>query len=51
LLTVPDIHIVLKEEKTRIRENQEREAKIAARKAWVQLPNRKIPSQRQFYSW
>ncbi|KFY44887.1 hypothetical protein V494_01253 [Pseudogymnoascus sp. VKM F-4513 (FW-928)] len=45
------IHVVLKEEKTRIRENQEREAKIAARKTWVQLPNRKITSQRQFYSW
>ncbi|OBT46488.1 hypothetical protein VE00_03280 [Pseudogymnoascus sp. WSF 3629] len=45
------IHVVLREEKTRIRESQEREAKIAARKTWVQLPNRKITSQRQFYSW
>ncbi|KFZ02766.1 hypothetical protein V502_11521 [Pseudogymnoascus sp. VKM F-4520 (FW-2644)] len=45
------IHVVLREEKTRIRESQEREAKLAARKTWVQLPNRKITSQRQFYSW
>ncbi|OBT61981.1 hypothetical protein VE03_08646 [Pseudogymnoascus sp. 23342-1-I1] len=45
------IHVVLREEKTRIRESQERDAKIAARKTWVQLPNRKITSQRQFYSW
>ncbi|KAI9048426.1 hypothetical protein LZ554_007262 [Drepanopeziza brunnea f. sp. 'monogermtubi'] len=43
--------LVLKEEKTRIRLHEEREAKEARRKVWVQLPNRPITAQRQYYSW
>ncbi|KAK2747956.1 54S ribosomal protein L22, mitochondrial [Myotisia sp. PD_48] len=46
--------VVLKEEKTRIREWQDREAKsLKARrsKLWVPLPDRKITTQNQWYSW
>lgn len=43
--------IVLKEEVTRIRLDQERQKKADKRKVWVQLPNRPISSQRQYYSW
>ncbi|KAJ5115130.1 Ribosomal protein L22 bacterial/chloroplast-type [Penicillium alfredii] len=46
--------VLLKEEKTRIREWQEREAKaLRQRKAqlWHQLPDRKITAQNQYYSW
>ncbi|OWP06771.1 mitochondrial large ribosomal subunit [Marssonina coronariae] len=43
--------VVLKEEKTRIRLDQERKEKQAQRKVWVQLPDRPISAQRQYYSW
>ncbi|EHK98505.1 Ribosomal protein L22 [Glarea lozoyensis ATCC 20868] len=43
--------VVLKEEKTRMREHEERQQKIRNRKTWVQLPNRPITAQRQYYSW
>ncbi|RDW91300.1 putative 54S ribosomal protein L22 [Coleophoma crateriformis] len=43
--------VVLKEEATRVRLHEEREKKIANRKVWVQLPNRPITAQRQYYSW
>lgn len=42
---------MLKEEKTRIREFQEREAKKAAKKPWVHLPNRPVTAQRSYYCW
>ncbi|KAG9248126.1 mitochondrial large ribosomal subunit [Calycina marina] len=45
------ISIVLKEEKTRIRLHEERIAKENRKKIWVQLPNRPITAQRQYYSW
>ncbi|KKK22364.1 hypothetical protein P175DRAFT_0472287 [Aspergillus ochraceoroseus IBT 24754] len=48
------LSVVLKEEKTRIREWQEREAEaLRKRKAqlWTQLPDRKISAQNQYYSW
>ncbi|KAE8349007.1 ribosomal protein L22/L17 [Aspergillus coremiiformis] len=48
------ISVVLKEEKTRIREWQDREAaSLRKRKAqlWTQLPDRKISAQNQYYSW
>ncbi|KAK3347197.1 ribosomal protein L22/L17 [Lasiosphaeria hispida] len=52
-LVKPQAHItfLLKEEKTRIREFQEREAKKLRRGPWVHLPDRPITAQRQFYSW
>ncbi|KAI1002758.1 hypothetical protein K3495_g5446 [Podosphaera aphanis] len=43
--------VVLKEEATRIRINDEREKRAAKRKVWVQLPNRPITAQRPYYSW
>ncbi|KAJ5235237.1 mitochondrial 54S ribosomal protein L22 [Penicillium citrinum] len=46
--------VVLKEEKTRIREWQEREAEALRKrtaKLWTQLPDRKISAQSQYYSW
>lgn len=46
-----DINFIVKEEKTRLREHQEREAKKARRKPWVHLPNRPVTAQRQHYSW
>lgn len=45
------ISVVLKEEKTRIREHGDRVAKEAKRKPWVHLPNRPISAQRPYYSW
>ncbi|KAM7205397.1 Ribosomal protein L22/L17 [Naviculisporaceae sp. PSN 640] len=45
------ISVVLKEEKTRIREHQERVAKKLRQKPWVHLPDRPIYGQRQHYSW
>lgn len=48
------ISVVLKEEKTRIREWQEREQREVKRretKPWVQLPDRKVTAQNQYYSW
>ncbi|KAG5989261.1 hypothetical protein E4U43_004533 [Claviceps pusilla] len=43
--------VLLKEEKTRIREYEEQEAKKAARSPWVHLPNRPVYGQRPYYSW
>ena len=48
------ISVVLKEEKTRIREWQEREATALRKRKeqlWTQLPDRKISAQSQYYSW
>jgi ribosomal protein L22 len=48
------LSVLLKEEKTRIREWQDRDAKEQRkRKAqlWTQLPDRKISAQNQYYSW
>ncbi|KAL2071700.1 hypothetical protein VTL71DRAFT_12935 [Oculimacula yallundae] len=45
------LSVVLKEEKTRIRLHEERETKEQNKKVWVQLPNRPITAQRQYYSW
>lgn len=47
----PGISIVLKEEKTRIREHAEREAKKLRQGPWVHLPDRPVTAQRQWYSW
>ncbi|KAL2162539.1 hypothetical protein VTH06DRAFT_7453 [Thermothelomyces fergusii] len=44
------ISIVLKEEKTRIREAAEREARKLRRGPWVHLPDRPVSAQRQWYS-
>ena len=43
--------ILLKEEKTRIREYQERVDKKAAARPWVHLPDRPVYGQRPYYSW
>lgn len=43
--------LVVKEEKTRIREYREREAKQAKKAPWVHLPNRPVTAQRPYYSW
>ncbi|KAI5462729.1 ribosomal protein L22/L17 [Mariannaea sp. PMI_226] len=43
--------ILLKEEKTRIREHEDREAKKAKKGPWVHLPNRPVYGQRPYYSW
>lgn len=48
------ISLLLKEEGTRVREYEEREAKRRRQrleKVWVPLPDRPIPNQRQWYSW
>jgi ribosomal protein L22 len=45
------ISMVLKEEKTRIREHKEREEKKYRQGPWVHLPDRPITAQRQYYSW
>ncbi|KAI0376892.1 ribosomal protein L22 [Hypomontagnella monticulosa] len=45
------ISIVLKEEKTRIRQHNERVEKQAKKAPWVHLPNRPVTAQRQYYSW
>lgn len=43
--------VILKEEATRVRLHNEREEKEKNKKVWVQLPNRPITAQRQYYSW
>ncbi|PLB45847.1 ribosomal protein L22 [Aspergillus steynii IBT 23096] len=48
------LSVVLKEEKTRIREWQVREAESQRKRKtqlWTQLPDRKISAQNQYYSW
>lgn len=48
------LSVLLKEEKTRIREWEDREADaLRKRKAqlWTQLPDRKVSAQNQYYSW
>ncbi|KAK5654627.1 hypothetical protein OQA88_6948 [Cercophora sp. LCS_1] len=45
------ITVVLKEEKTRIREHQERVAKKLRQGPWVHLPDRPITAQRPYYTW
>ncbi|KAJ8113711.1 hypothetical protein ONZ43_g5094 [Nemania bipapillata] len=45
------IHVVLKEEKTRVRQHEDRVAKEAKKAPWVHLPNRPVTAQRQYYSW
>jgi ribosomal protein L22 len=48
------ISVVLKEERTQIREWKDREARaLRQRKSmlWVQLPNRPVSAQNQWYSW
>ncbi|KAJ4287523.1 39S ribosomal protein L22, mitochondrial [Collariella sp. IMI 366227] len=45
------ISIVLKEEKTRIREHEERKAKKLRQGPWIHLPDRPVTAQRQYYSW
>ncbi|KAK7747613.1 39S ribosomal protein L22, mitochondrial [Diatrype stigma] len=45
------IAIVLKEEKTRIRQHDERVEKQAKKAPWVHLPNRPVTAQRPYYSW
>lgn len=49
--SVSVINMVLKEEKTRIRQHEERVAKEAKKAPWVHLPNRPVTAQRQYYSW
>ncbi|TLS28464.1 hypothetical protein PpBr36_02100 [Pyricularia pennisetigena] len=46
-----NLNLVLKEQRTLIREYKERKAKEDARKPWVHLPNRPVTTQRQHYSW
>ncbi|KAH7011976.1 ribosomal protein L22/L17 [Ilyonectria destructans] len=43
--------ILLKEEKSRIREYEDREAQKAKKGPWVHLPNRPVYGQRPYYSW
>ncbi|KAI0407750.1 ribosomal protein L22/L17 [Xylaria palmicola] len=45
------IHLVLKEEKTRVRQHDERVAKEAKKAPWVHLPNRPVTAQRPYYCW
>ncbi|KAI1079832.1 ribosomal protein L22 [Whalleya microplaca] len=45
------ISVVLKEEKTRIRQYEEKVEKKAKKKPWVHLPNRPVTAQRPYYSW
>ncbi|KAI9768785.1 MAG: 54S ribosomal protein L22, mitochondrial [Geoglossum simile] len=45
------LSLLLKEEKTRIRQAAEREEKRRRKPVWVPLPNRPITAQRQYYSW
>ncbi|KAI1850273.1 hypothetical protein JX266_004131 [Neoarthrinium moseri] len=49
----PSAHltVVLKEEKTRLRQFDEKVQKEAKAKPWVHLPNRPVTAQRQHYSW
>ncbi|KAJ6782661.1 hypothetical protein PWT90_00214 [Aphanocladium album] len=43
--------VLLKEERTRVREHEEREAKKASKGPWIHLPNRRVHGQRPYYSW
>ncbi|KAK4222168.1 ribosomal protein L22/L17 [Podospora fimiseda] len=45
------ITVVLKEEKTRIREHKEREHKKNKQGPWIHLPNRPVTAQRPYYTW
>ncbi|RFU36088.1 hypothetical protein B7463_g181, partial [Scytalidium lignicola] len=45
------LSVILKEETTRVRLHEERQKKLENRKVWVQLPNRPVTAQRQYYSW
>lgn len=45
------ISIRLKEEKTRIREHEERQAKKYRQGPWVHLPDRPVTAQRPYYTW
>ncbi|KAI2640043.1 ribosomal protein L22/L17 [Xylaria nigripes] len=45
------INLVIKEEKTRIRQYDERVEREAKKAPWVQLPNRPVTAQRPYYSW
>ncbi|KAK7746272.1 39S ribosomal protein L22, mitochondrial [Cytospora paraplurivora] len=45
------ITIRLKEEKTRVREYEEKKAKEHRQGPWIHLPSRPITAQRPFYSW
>ncbi|KAI5811628.1 ribosomal protein L22/L17 [Peziza echinospora] len=45
------ITVVLKEEATRKRLAKEAAEKVARKKVWVQLPNKPIPGQQQYYQW
>lgn len=45
------ISVVLKEEVTRIRLEQEREQKRQSKKVWVPLPDRPVTAQRQYPLW
>ncbi|TLD14548.1 hypothetical protein PspLS_11146 [Pyricularia sp. CBS 133598] len=46
-----NLNLVLKEQRTLVRQYKERKAKEDARKPWVHLPNRPVTTQRQHYSW
>ncbi|RCI08650.1 hypothetical protein L249_4794 [Ophiocordyceps polyrhachis-furcata BCC 54312] len=43
--------VLLKEEKTRIRQHEEQKAREAAKGPWVHLPNRPLHGQRPYYTW
>ncbi|KAI1802132.1 ribosomal protein L22 [Daldinia bambusicola] len=45
------ISLVLKEEKTRLRQHDEKVEKQARKRPWVHLPNRPVTAQRPYYSW
>ncbi|KAI1104387.1 ribosomal protein L22 [Jackrogersella minutella] len=45
------ISLVLKEEKTRIRQHEDRLEAKAKKAPWVHLPNRPVTAQRPYYSW
>ncbi|CAK7268705.1 39S ribosomal protein L22, mitochondrial [Sporothrix epigloea] len=45
------LSVILKEEKTRIRQHDELKAREAKQAPWVHLPNRPVTAQRPFYSW
>lgn len=50
-LPYTSISVVLKEEATRIRQAQDREAKRQKKKVWVPLPDRPVTAQRQYPLW
>ncbi|KAJ2903222.1 uncharacterized protein MKZ38_010258 [Zalerion maritima] len=43
--------VVLKEEKTRMRQHRERQIKQIKAKPWVHLPDKPVTAQRPYYSW